>query len=532
MDQVLQLVESLAQDVASPFALAVLTACRAGDWLALQGLKPQPHHYDSAESLRKDLLVGELLRKANLPTGVDKDAAAVASFWSSERQCAATNVRLDPFLHNWVSHPQEVGVHESFDRVRKAIRRVLGPLPASMTPRFSGGATVGDTGKLTTIPDKLSSIPTTYSTLTGSLLENSFWPTRWGWELKTLRRTPRVVRGNEFFTVPKDGTKNRGCAKEASLAVSLQLALAQELRKGLLKWHVDLKVGKEVHMRLAREGSRDGHLATFDLSNASDTLARNLVRLLLPEEWYELLDSLRAKFTRVEGRWVRLEKFSSMGNGFTFELETLIFCALAREACAVSGVDPEDVRVFGDDIIIPVGASKALAALLSFCGFTVNEGKTFRDGRFRESCGGDYFDGDDVRAIYLEEVPREPHEWIALHNALWRHSREGARAARLIRHFVPRDVWRCRGPSSLGDLVFHELDPSKWVRRGNPAEPATWEFRTWSPVPITLEWKHWRPEVKLTSALLGLPSQGVTPRGGVSGYSFRWIQLPGSKWLP
>jgi len=539
MHQVHQLVKSLARDVATPHAQKILRLLECGDYVGLQQTRVDPLSYgpDEAPKLRMDLLVNELLRKCDLETGVDKEANAIWTFHECEQQNARTNARLADFEGNYASCASDLDVLRFLDEVRQEIRLALPPVPKSLIPLFSGGATVGDGSKLSTKPDKLSNRPQVYGHSV-DLLQNSFWPTRWGLLVRNRRSTPEVVKGNIFFTVPKDGTKYRGCAKEASINVGLQLAAAQELRKALSHFGIDLSTGKDKHMRLAREGSRYGHLVTIDLSNASDTLARGAVRLLLPELWYTLLNSLRATHTRVGSAWYRLEKFSSMGNGFTFELETLIFCAVARVCARACDVNPETVTVFGDDIIAPAAAGGAICSALSFLGFTVNRSKTFLDGPFRESCGGDYFEGHPVRGVYLESLPREPHEWIALHNKLAAHSLTGARAARLIKAFVPRHVWLCRGPSRFGDLVFHDHVEARWsvTRKDDPDEPTTWQFRVWRPVARVLPWYHWSPDVKFVSALIGESSKGVTPRvngrEAVSGYTLSKAWYPGSTWEP
>jgi hypothetical protein len=72
-----------------------------------------------------------------------------------------------------------------------------------------------------------------------------------------------------------------------------------------------------------------------------------------------------------------------MGNGFTFELMTLILTSLCRT------LDP-DSSVFGDDIIIDSGSSSRLIQLLEEVGFRVNVDKTFTSGPFRESCGANF----------------------------------------------------------------------------------------------------------------------------------------------
>jgi hypothetical protein len=92
-----------------------------------------------------------------------------------------------------------------------------------------------------------------------------------------------------------------------------------------------------------------------------------------------------------------------MGNGYTFELETLIFVLLSICACDEVGVSSKDVSVYGDDIIIPVEAYDVLKEVLETCGFTINEDKSYHEGPFRESCGEDYFRGINVRPFLVRE---------------------------------------------------------------------------------------------------------------------------------
>lgn len=98
------------------------------------------------------------------------------------------------------------------------------------------------------------------------------------------------------------------------------------------------------------------------------------------------------------------EKFSSMGNGFTFELESLIFYAAALATCEAVGADTKAVSVYGDDVIIPVEAFELYEKFCAFLGFTVNKTKSFASGAFRESCGAHYFSGLDVKPIYHKKV--------------------------------------------------------------------------------------------------------------------------------
>ncbi len=556
--QVIRIVDALCEDVGTPRALAVRLLVRAGEWAQLQQLRVKPSDYDDSESYWRDNLVTELLRKCDLPSDVDKEAAAVRTFEECELQNARTNIRLTRFLPEslFIETAEEETVYQFISEWRKEVDWVMGGVPACLTPRFSNGATYADTGKLITIPDKMSSIPHMYEG--NRCLLPFFERTSW-FRLRAETGAPFVpvpVRGNIFFTVPKDGTKFRGCGKEASMAICLQLDAGRTLRQRLKRIGIDLQNDQEKHRQLARKGSLDGSLATMDQSNASDTLCRVLPRLVCPKAWWELLDSLRASHTRVKDRWFRLEKFSSMGNGFTFELETIIFATLARVVVRQMGLNPDDVSCYGDDLIVPTDCFQQVANALRYFGFTPNLKKTYGTGPFRESCGGDFFNGIPVRGPYIEELPNEPHEWISLANSLRRIALvEGAPASRWstvrrawlrVLDCLPSHIRRLRGPEFLGDIVVHDHsenwvlaevpDPPKGTKHlvdtyHTPALNKRW-VRAWTPVPEVLPWHHWRPHVQLASCTLGLPAVGVTPRDGVSGYKVRSVPLGGSTWLP
>jgi len=115
---------------------------------------------------------------------------------------------------------------------------------------------------------------------------------------------------------------------------------------------------------------------------------------------------LRSPKTFFKGQWHVLEKFSSMGNGYTFELETVIFSAITAAVHEmVTGEAAklhQNVFVYGDDIICKTDVSLDVIAALRWFGFSLNERKSFVSGPFRESCGGDYFNGVPVRAHFFE----------------------------------------------------------------------------------------------------------------------------------
>jgi hypothetical protein len=101
------------------------------------------------------------------------------------------------------------------------------------------------------------------------------------------------------------------------------------------------------------------------------------------------------------GSVIDLQKVSSMGNGFTFELETLLFWGLTSAIRELVDDKEHRIVVFGDDIIAGTRTASAVMQFFPMFGFTVNRRKSFLDGPFRESCGKHYFNGSDVTPLYV-----------------------------------------------------------------------------------------------------------------------------------
>ncbi|DAD51721.1 RNA-directed RNA polymerase [ssRNA phage Esthiorhiza.2_30] len=213
--------------------------------------------------------------------------------------------------------------------------------------------------------------------------------------------SPEIVSGNVLFTVPKKTDIDRVACKEPDLNMFIQKGIGSHFRECLRRIGINLN-DQSINRSLARTGSISRELATFDLSSASDSVTTGLVQLLLPECWFTLLDSVRSHVTVIDGEEHRNEMFSSMGNGFTFELESLLFYTLTRAIAYFRG-SRGIVSVYGDDIICPVGISTYLPFVFSYFGFSVNPDKSFVEGPLRESCGGHYYDGYDITPFYVKK---------------------------------------------------------------------------------------------------------------------------------
>lgn len=235
------------------------------------------------------------------------------------------------------------------------------------------------------------------------------------WRDMELKRSERYgqkcVAGSNSTSVPKDSTTNRMICTEPSLNMFFQLG-AGAVIEGILKTchNIDLSTQPTINKAMAKHGSIFGRLATVDLKNASNTICTQLVKYGLPVDAYRTLERLRSPNTKIDGHYHKLHMFSSMGNGFTFPLQTLIFATLVRVVYGLVGIEPiafgprRNYGVFGDDIICDTLAYEKLVEILSGCGFTVNSKKSYSVGAFRESCGGDYFRGTDVRGVYLRKI--------------------------------------------------------------------------------------------------------------------------------
>lgn len=227
---------------------------------------------------------------------------------------------------------------------------------------------------------------------------------------------PRVVEGAVLFTVPKNSVINRCACKEPDVNMYLQKAVGNYIRSRLRRFGVNLN-DQSINRKLARQGSIDGSLATLDLSSASDTITIQAVRALLPDDWFEYLNDIRSPVVEVDGTLSRTKMFSSMGNGFTFELESLIFFALMKTTAYLRG-HPGVISVYGDDLIIPSGMYEDAAWILQEFGFSCNMEKSFHTGPFRESCGGHYHLGDDISPFYLRREPRRLTDLIRVLNQM------------------------------------------------------------------------------------------------------------------
>jgi hypothetical protein len=171
------------------------------------------------------------------------------------------------------------------------------------------------------------------------------------------------------------------------------------------------------NQELARQGSADGRTATLDLSEASDRVSNQLVRRMV-SRWphlAEAIDATRSRRADVPGYGViRLAKYASMGSALCFPVEAMVFTTLILlgiERSLNVTLSKKDiksfigsVRVYGDDLIVPVDHVHTIVQTLEHFGARVGLDKSFWTGKFRESCGKEYFNGTDVSIVRVRQA--------------------------------------------------------------------------------------------------------------------------------
>lgn len=301
--------------------------------------------------------------------------------------------------------------------------------------------------------------------------------------------------GNRIAFVPKSYKTHRTIAIEPTMNLYLQLGVDGYIRKRLKRWGFNLD-DQTKNQELARLGSLNGRYATLDLSMASDTVSTRLCRELLPEDWFHYLMDLRSPYGDLDGRKIIYEKISSMGNGYTFALESLIFASLVYGTSRVleGGFNKDEFCVYGDDIIVPVNHVDLLVAALKTAGFTVNTDKSFFNGFIRESCGTDWFKGKAIRPVFIKTTPKDLKQLFSDHNRMrrWfnlRLSNDDSQTVKLLHRWIPSKFKTFVGPISdtefdtyihcrypLSRFDFGEWKFSRLVRQSRKLKDSKYSF--------------------------------------------------------
>ena len=482
-------IKSYLQCLDSPRSLTVWMLFESGEHKQLVDLETDPHCYGpfclSSDLFRRDFLATKFLQKStflNLLSKQKRKKASIDAFLQNEEKVRLTNRRL-------IRAPNAGSRRDAVIlRARAKIESMLGTFDFR-AKEFRSNFDIEEwfdscdwgPGVSTLIKGGDVSAARKYQFETGitqdlfqfirPLMAGSF-------DLLLRSRTfsesdLTYVKGNQIITVPKNAKADRVIAVEPGWNIYFQKGIGSMLRRRLRRAGIDLNTQLR-NQNLARVAAKYGKLATVDFSAASDTISRVLVEELLPRDWFLVMDACRSKYSTLDGtEWFVNHKFSSMGNGFTFELESMIFYAIAFACCELLGVSGS-ISVYGDDVIIPVEAYATFASVSEELGFSVNAGKSFHDSSFRESCGEYYFGTLDCKPLFLKERLSSVESVFKLANSVRRISHRWLNGlgcdSRLLPYYqgllnrVPRNL-RLRIPDGYGDggFVSNFDEASPWL---------------------------------------------------------------------
>lgn len=502
-EAVLKLFEDFCDRVGSSLALEAKRLVRA-DPEKLKDLLPDPRLYDDAESFALDWQCYSFLKKFKGLPGTseqERDDKALRGWSASEHACFHANVRISQILRGDTSslaipikgpEGSTTTLATIISMAQRKIESVLGPFnfkKATELCNWSSGATA-DMPRGVMLSKKM----TDEITVTARALPHlrKIMTRDPGWMASICCREAfnyvsplpsmfKVIKHSRFLTVPKSAFVHRCIAAEPTGNAFLQQGVGKYLRRQLKRVGVDLD-DQSFNQWMASIAYSLGY-STLDLQSASDSICFMLIRLLLPTRWADYLEDLRTPFSKVEGKMIRLEKFSSMGNAFTFELESLIFWAISQSVNEAFAEYGGMVAIYGDDIVCKRAVFDPLVQVLNFMGFTVNSKKSYKDGAFFESCGANYFMGVDVTGFHLVDSLTTLEEIIGFHNRALRWSMRiyGTPFSKVTKKMVgqlPDGVHKIPF-GDVSDSGF--LTPSRELGRFDPNHGYQCRVRMWVP---------------------------------------------------
>lgn len=232
---------------------------------------------------------------------------------------------------------------------------------------------------------------------------------------------------SKLVAVPKTQKGPRLIAAEPSAHMWMQQAvrafLELSIKRSPIHDSIDFR-DQSKSGQMALESSLTESHATIDLSDASDRMSCWLVERLFRSNT-DLLEAFMAVRTSViamnadgvldrkQPSLIKLRKFSTQGSALTFPVQSIVYTLISiasimyarNERINVETIKriSKEVRVFGDDIIVPTDESGIVIKCIEALGFKTNPNKTFTKGNFRESCGVDAFRGHSVTPAYVLE---------------------------------------------------------------------------------------------------------------------------------
>jgi hypothetical protein len=492
----------------------------------LVSLECRPESYDSSEDFVHAYRATEFLSKATfLKVSNDPESVAIKKFHECEASCKRVNER---FLHKRTDPLYKGSVVYLHDAVKRKISSVLGAFSVQEMFDFA----YWGPGATTLIKRDMACAANKFQSESGitrdlfDLIKTSLpsYSPAWDSHLKSVG-FPKFENSCKIVTVPKNAKTDRIIAIEPGMNSWFQLGIGRSIQRRLRRVGVDL-TDQSINQEHARLSSMRNDLATIDFSSASDTISKSVVRELLPHRWFSVMDSCRSHYGVRDSLPLLLEKFSSMGNGFTFPLQSLIFYCMAYAVLEYLGLEWKSglINSSGDDVVIPVECLEPFSALSDFYGFSLNIRKSYSSGYFRESCGCHYFAGVDAKPFYLRDKLAKVQDVYLFANSVRRSRPNKSISPSSLWHFLVNSVpkpLRFKIPDGFGDggfiSCFDDATPPK-ARRGFEG----FRFMSLSEVSIGVPFQGAGP---LMASLWNLHRRSLFPDSNEPEYTTRFSRL-------
>lgn len=372
-------------------------------------LLEEPNH-DAIFSIRQACL---LYKKLSLPCTVKRTRAAFDGYVQCDQEVRERSRDLHPSLYERFGDISDVLWGSTLQSVNSVVRR------GTHVPRHGPGATAQRISG-----NRKFSIKEWHSRLDVFFPSDVFCIPSWN-AVESLERIdflePDAERPSRVITVPKTLKTPRIIAIEPLCMQYTQQSLLEILvpcleTSSVLSGALGF-TDQEPNQQLALSSSKTGASSTLDLSEASDRVSNLLVLRMLScvPDLSGAVQTSRSTRANVPGHGVKhLAKFASMGSATCFPIESMVFLTVVLSAILRSQGAPgtlkrikkalKGVRIYGDDIIVPIEYAEIVISELSDFGLKVNLAKTFKQGKFRESCGMDAYDGTDVKPTYVRRL--------------------------------------------------------------------------------------------------------------------------------
>lgn len=405
----------------------------------------------AAGSSHEDLLTGDfdeyflknLFKKAeNLDLDVDPKQAALDDFNSFLIEQNTKVVEVQAVLDNLDSSPVLKRILLEGKRLFEVMFHDFHP--TVIKPRFTLGSTLS-------LPKNSSIFARVKASEGHKTLEKNF-AALYPYSDTLLESYPHTAGDDSNYVkvnvVGKTALIGRIIGSPPSSMLAFQCGMGDYFERKLVKFcKINLKTAQELHRFLAMENSLDGAFSTMDQRKASDNILKIFAMFMVPKSVGDYMSAISPSTLQIEGKFVHTHMLCAAGNGFNTGFQTLLFWVLIKAIQKEVGVK-QHVYVYGDDVILHNSVYDSVCKVFPLLGLEINQGKSFKEGPFRESCGGDYLYGNNVRAFYASTVPQTTIDWIRFVNGI-----------RRVGYYNNADTWRSSGIHRLWFWCVLHIEP-------------------------------------------------------------------------